>query len=165
MDNMFISAEAVASGIYLDTLNKRQIVATCALDLAVQYIKVDLTGRDDLILYSLKVGTSQFPKNNNLQSLFIYGMYLKTMLREKMKKHRIKDIAEIEKFADIKTYYDEYLGNEAYISLLGYQDVPTEMYEEMVSRQSTTGMFQKCLTLIVSRKNHYFLKSKTSSPL
>lgn len=158
-DNMFISGDAVASGIYLDTLNSKQVVANCAFDLAIEYIKVDLTGNEDMILNCLKVGTRYFPKNNNLQSLFIYSMHLKTMLREVMRKNNITSLDDIDKIPAAKKYYQEYLGTEAYIAKLGYQDMPAGMYEEMLNQQEFKGKIQKEYN--ISGKDKRTLFSKT----
>ncbi|MDX2001793.1 MAG: hypothetical protein SFW35_05150 [Chitinophagales bacterium] len=159
MDNMFISPEAVASGIYLDTLNSKQVVANCAFDLAVEYIKVDLTGKEDLILNALRIGTPYFPKNNNLPSLFIYSMHLKTMLREAMRRNRITSFDDIEKNPEAQQYYKEYLDNEAYIAKLGYRDVPAGMYEEMLNQQEFKGKVQQQLNINGKEKRTLFTKT------
>lgn len=159
-DNMFISSDAVANGIYLDTLNSKQVVANCAFDLAIEYIKVDLTGNEDMILNCLKVGTRYFPKNNNLQSLFIYSMHLKTMLREAMRKNNITNLDDIVKYPAAKKYYQEYLGTEAYIAKLGYQDMPAGMYEEMLNQQEFKGKIQKEYNVSGKDKKNLFSKTE-----
>ncbi len=158
-DNMFISSDAVANGIYLDTLNSKQVVANCAFDLAIEYIKVDLTGNEDMILNCLKVGTRYFPKNNNLQSLFIYSMHLKTMLREEMRKNNITSLDDIERVPSAKKYYQEYLATEAYIAKLGYQDMPAGMYEEMLNQQEFKGKIQKEYNVSGKDKRNLFSKT------
>jgi hypothetical protein len=158
-DNMFISSDAVANGIYLDTLNSKQVVANCAFDLAIEYIKVDLTGKEDMILNCLKVGTRYFPKNNNLQSLFIYSLHLKTMLREEMRKNNIARLDDIDKVPTAKKYYQQYLGTEAYIAKLGYQDMPAGLYEEMLNQQEFKGKIQKEYNITGKDKRNLFSKT------
>lgn len=158
-DNMFISAEAVRSGIYLDTLNSKQVVANCIFDLAVQYMRVDLTGREDFILNCIDAGIPYFPKNNNLQSLVIYSMHLKTMLRELMRKHNITNIEDIAKVPEAQAYYKEYLGNEAYITKLGYQDMPAGLYEEMLNQHEFKGKVQEHLKISGKEKRNLFIKT------
>lgn len=157
-DNMFISAEAVRSGIYLDTLNSRQVVANCIFDLAVEYIRVDRTGNEDFILSCLKAGARYFPRNNNLPSLFVYSMHLKTMLREVMRKHNINSIEELQSLPKAKAYYKEYLGNEAYITRLGYQNMPAGLYEEMLQHQEFKGKVQSELRVTGKEKRDLFEK-------
>lgn len=159
-DNLFISAEAVRSGIFLDTLNSRQVVANCVFDLAVQYIKVDLTGNEAFILNCLKVGTPYFPKNNNLTSLFIYSMHLKTVLREIMRKHNLKTLEDLERLPEAQPYYQEYIGNEKYIASLGYQDMPAGMYEAMLQHQEFKGKVQANLNVSGKEKRNLFVKTE-----
>ena len=158
-DNMFISAEAVRSGIYLDTLNSKQVVANCIFDLAVQYMRVDLTGREDFILNCIDAGIPYFPKNNNLQSLFIYSTHLKTMLRELMRKHNITNIENIAKVPEVQAYYREYLGNETYITKLGYQEMPAGLYEEMLNQHEFKGKVQGHLKISGKEKRNLFVKT------
>lgn len=131
-DNLFISPVAIRNGVYLDTLNTRQIVANCIFDLALEYMAVDRTGNDDVVIACLRSGTKYFPKNNNLEPLFIYSMYLKTHLREDMRAKGIIRIEDVERYPNLKKLYQEYLGNEAYITQLGYQDMPAGLYDDLL---------------------------------
>lgn len=156
IDNMHISAQAVKTGIYLDTLNTQQVIAMCAFDLATLYIRVDLTGKEDLILDCLKTGIPYFPKNNNLQPLFIYGMHLKTMLRETMRKHNITNFDDLYKVPEAKALYTEYLGNEAYITKLGYEDMPAGLYEDMLEEHKLKGDDQQQRKINGKKKRNLF---------
>jgi hypothetical protein len=158
-DNLFISARAVATGIYLDTLNSRQVVANCVFDLALAFMSVDRTLNDAFILDCLRTGSPQFPKNNHMESLFIYSVHLKTKLREAMKKQHITNIDEIAKYPEAEAIYKEYLDHEAYITSLGYQDMPAGMYEEMLNEHEFKGRMQQGLN--VSGKQPRNLFSKT----
>lgn len=156
-DNMFISKTAIASGIYLDTFNTRQVVANCIFDLAVEYMRVDRSLNDDFVNASLKAGIPYFPKNNNLESLFIYSMHLKTELREIMAKNGMTDVSQIDRVPYAKALYKEYLGNEGYITKLGYQDMPTGMYEEMMNQHEFKGRIQKNLQVNGKEKRSLFV--------
>ena len=156
-DNLFISQEAVRSGAYLDTLNSKQIVANCIFDLAVEFTRVDRSLNDDFVIACLTTGISYFPNNNNLESLFIYSMHLKTMLREEMRKHGISSIADIAKVPEANALYKEYLGNEAYITKLGYQDAPAGLYEEMMKESEFKGFMQKDLKINGKEKRNLFI--------
>lgn len=159
-DNLFISSEAVASGIYLDTFNTRQVVANCIFDLAVEYMRVDRSLNEDFVNASMKAGIPYFPKNNNLESLFIHSMHLKTELREAMAKNVITDVTQIDRVPYAKALYEEYLGNEAYITKLGYQDMPAGMYEEMMKQHEFKGKIQKNLQVSGKEKRDLFIMVK-----
>mgnify|MGYP000211944010 CR=1 FL=1 len=157
-DNMHISAQAVKTGIYLDTLNSKQVVANCAFDLAVQYIRVDLTGNEEFILDCLHTGIPHFPENNNLQSLFIYSTHLKTVLREMMRKYKITNFEDLYKIPEAKAIYTEYIGNEAYITKLGYEDMPAGMYEAMLQEHEFKNNVQQELSVNGKEKRNLFIK-------
>lgn len=142
-DNMFISPKAIASGIFLDTLNKRQIIADCIFNLAIEYMRFDKTGKEDFILACLRAGVPQFPKNNNLQSLFIYSLHLQTLLRETMRKNHIRTVEDIQKNSEAVRLYNEYMGNEHYISALGYQETPEGIYEALLNEHEFKSKVQQ----------------------
>lgn len=155
-DNMFISPRAVSSGIYLDTLGSRQIVANCIFDLAVGYMRVDRTLNDDFVLACLRAGNTYFPRHNNLQALFIYSVHLKTRLRGVLINHGITDIAQIDSDPEARALYQEYLGNEADIARLGYQDMPVGMYEALIKEHEFKGKVQNVRNINGKEKRNLF---------
>jgi hypothetical protein len=156
IDNMFISSDAIASGVYLDTLNSKQIVANCIFDLAVEYMRVDRSLNEDFVNVSMKAGIPYFPKNNNLESLFIYSMHLKTELREVMRRYGITELNQISKVPQVAAIYREYLGNEGYIAKLGYQEMPINLYEDMMNQHEFKGSVQKNLQINGKQKRNLF---------
>lgn len=142
-DNFFISPQALRSGVYLDTLNTRQVVANCIFDLAFQYMRVNQTDNYDFVLECLKAGAPYFPNNNNLQSLFIYSLYLKIMLQQVMEQHHLTRIEDIDKVPSAKAYYTKYLATEADFKKLGYQDMPAGIYEELLQEHEFKGKVQQ----------------------
>lgn len=156
---LFISARAVNTGLHLDTLNSKQVVANCIFNLALLSIKADLVDRDNLILDCLNAGNPYFPRRNNLLSLSLQGMYFKKMLSESMSKHYVK-ISNIEKVPEVKAYRQKYLENEAFLTNLGYQDIPEGMYEEMLKEHEFKGRMQEQLNISGKEKRNLFIKTK-----
>jgi len=70
-DNMFISKQAIKSGIYLDTFNQKQVLADCILDLAVNklnqkvYIIKCLTNCEFLFSSQVKTICGGVSRNEN----------------------------------------------------------------------------------------------------
>ena len=160
IDDFHISGQAVKSGLYLDTLNTEQVIATCVLDLAVLYTRVDLTGKEDLILDCLKTSAPYFPKKNNLQLLVLYSVHLKTMLRETMKQYGITNYDNLNKVPKAKDLYKRYLHNEAYIKKLGYEDMPAGLYEAMLEMHDQRGDNQKDNHINGKQKRNLFITSE-----
>ncbi|SFO74855.1 Transglutaminase-like superfamily protein [Chitinophaga sp. YR627] len=159
-DNLFISTEAVTSGIYLDTLNSQQIIANCVFDLALEYVNVDRSGDEQFILDCLSIGVPQFSRNNNLSSLFIYSMHLKTMLLKEMSQNNIHDLDEIKKYPLTQEYYKEYLQTEEYILKLGYREMPEGVYEGLLKQQEFRSQVQHHFNISGKVKKNMFIKSK-----
>lgn len=155
-DNMFISARAYETGVYLDTFNTKQIVANCVFDLAIYYTIIDRTGKEDLILNCLKAGMAYFPKNNHLLPLFLKSQHLKTMLREEMRKANITSFEDLKKSTKAKYYYDEFMSTESYISNLGYQDMPSGMYEALLNEHEFKGKVQQGNNITGKEKRNLF---------
>ena len=155
-DNMFISAKAIETGAYLDTFNSRQIVANCIFDLAINYIILDRTGKEDLIMNCLKAGMPYFPKNNHLIPLFIYSMHIKTMLREEMRKSNITRFEDIDRSPKARKLYNAYIGNEAHIAKIGYQDMPAGLYESLLNEHEFKGKVQQGKNISGKEKRNPF---------
>lgn len=158
-DNLFISARAIETGTFLDTFNSRQVVANCIYDLACEYIKVDRTGNDKFIYDCLRSADSYFPKKNNLSPFFIHGMCLKTNLLQAMKKYNITSFDDLDKAPEAKRLYERYLENEAGIAYLGWQDLPSGMYEEMLKQTEFKGKIQHNLQVDSKQKRDLFIKA------
>jgi hypothetical protein len=84
-------------------------------------------------------------------------MQLKTELREVILRYGITDINQIGKVPQAMVIYKEYLGIEGYITKLGYQDMPTGMYEEMMNQHEFKGRIQKNLQINGKEKRNLFV--------
>lgn len=157
-DNLFILPDAIRSGIYMDTLNSRAIVANCMFDLATEYMRSN--GPDtNFILDCLAAGTPYFPHNNNLTSLFVYQSYLRTMLAGEMDKNNIKTAEEIAHVPSAKYYYDELLANVQHLRQLGYRDMPKGRYEALMKHHEFKGRVQDKLEIDTKEKRNLFSKT------
>ncbi|RFM34770.1 hypothetical protein [Chitinophaga silvisoli] len=160
MDNMFISKDAIVSGIYLDTLNTRQIIANCIFDLAVEYVITDKTGDDTFLLNCLEAGNPYFPQNNNLTSLFLYSMHLKNELLRLMRSNHISSIDDIDNVPLAQKYYQQYLKTEAHITTLGYRELPEGMYKELMLQQEAKAKTQNHYNISGKHTKNLFIKGE-----
>lgn len=154
-DNLAILPEAIRSGIYMDTLNTEKIVANCAFDLATGYMRS--AGPDtNFILDCLRVGVQHFPRSNNLQSLFVFQTYLRTMLADEMEKNGITRAEDIKKAPKAQYYYDELMKNVAHLKSLGYSDMPPERYKALTEEHEFKGRAQAKLPMNPKEKRNLF---------
>jgi hypothetical protein len=157
-DNMFITPEAIRSGIYLDTMTKEQMIANCVYDLAASYewqcsVVVD---NGAFVYECLQRAKPYFPRYNNLYGLFLYSTLIKHWLYGAMEKHGITDPNKIEAVPEAAKYLEELAKNEVFINRLGYHDMPAGMYDELLKEHEFKGKLQQAHHLDGKKKRSLF---------
>ena len=142
-DNLFISPEAKRSGIYLDTLNRKQIVATCLLDLALGYMQKFGIADGSFVNQCTDAAMRAFPRRNALQAHLLRSSLLAGQLDRLLRQHGITDIALIDQLPEAQQLRDALLQNEAIISRLGYQPLPDALYENLMRQHEFKGSRQE----------------------
>ena len=132
IDHFHISNQAKASGIYLDTLNKKMIVASCLNDLSAGYMKKLGIADGKFIGDCFNEGIKYFPKGNNIYAYFIKSSFYSRKLERIMYEQKIQNINNISKSPEGSKYYSLLLENEKIIKDLGYQDMPEQQYLELM---------------------------------
>lgn len=135
-ENLSISQKAKMNGIYLDTLNRKQTVANSLIDLAVSYMLQNQNSDTTFILNCLNTANKYFPKKNNLSFYLAKSSLLSRQLSNALKQHGAKDISEAKNYPDTNNLYNRLLQNETYLSSLGYQELPQNIYDEMIQHQN-----------------------------
>lgn len=158
-DNLFISAQAIRSGIYLDTLNARQIVANAMIDLAIGYTNKYGLGNEDFVKDCISSSVPYFPRQNNLPSLFLYSSYVRSLLAKCMYEEGLKGLDDVNKSPKASMLYKEFLNNENYIKKLGYQDLPSNIYEEMMKKSEFRGKKQEQHQITGKQKRNLFIQT------
>lgn len=159
IDNMFINKKAINSGIYLSPLSKKQVIADCIIQLAYGYYKKFGIADGSFTQVCIKVAQSQFPKNNNISIYFTYSNLYASQLVNVMRKNGIHNISEIEKSPETKTLYNKLKANEEVINALGYQDIPKEMYEQMMKEHEFKGKIQNQNNVTGKEKQNQFIEN------
>ena len=155
--NMFISAKAKATGIYLDTLNTQQIIANCMVDLALHYMRTLHDPNDSFVLKCLYRANDFFPKKNNLETYLVMSEYLANKLMNVLKKHKA-DKSKIAQIPEALSVFREMVANEDYIKALGYEEMPKGMYDEMLNEHAMKGKIQIAKGIEGKQKRNLFSK-------
>ncbi len=158
-DNMFISTQAKQSKIYLDTLNYRQIVANCALDLAIGYMKKHGIADAEFVNECIETAAPYFPKDNNIYIYFIISEKLAFMLERELYKNNIRDLKEIDRYPQTAMLHRALLENEAIIKKLGWQKQPPGLYNRMMEEHEFKGRKQAEKNINGKEKRHLFIES------
>lgn len=156
-DNMFISAEAKRSGIYLDTLNKKQIVANCLLDLAFGYLNKFGAADGKFIQECIVTAIDHFPNTHNITAYFLYSSMLARMLDQELYLNNITDLKDINKSPRAVELFNKLKKNEETIKALGYQDTPEQLYEEVMQLHEFRGKKQEEKKITGKEKRNLFL--------
>lgn len=158
-DHLFISPEAKRHKIYLDTLNKRQIIANCMTDLAFGYLNKFGAADGRFINECITAVMKEFPKNNNIYPYFMKSSLLSHLLEDKLSANGVKDLKDIDKIQGARELYEALQQNEAIITQLGYQEMPPKMYDEMMQQQEFKNKLQKAENTNTKEKKNLFVKS------
>lgn len=153
---MFINAEAIKSGIYLDTLDTKKVIANCMVDLATEYIRT-MPFDDGSFLRDCALSALQyFPHTTNIFTYFIYSSYLKCQLRNYLVQHHIANgdgIANYPEAMKLKSAIDQ---NEAEITRMGYMKQPLSMYEGIMQEHEFKGKAQAGQNIHTKEKHSLF---------
>ncbi len=157
--DMFISAKAKATGIFLDTLNTKQIIADCMVTLAVNYMRTLRDPNDTFVLKCLYRANDFFPKKNYLQTYFAFSEYLANKLMKILKKNNA-DKSKIAQIPEALAVFRDMVANEDYIKALGYEEMPKGIYDEMMNEQAMKGKIQIFKGIEGKQKRNLFTESQ-----
>jgi len=122
----YIKSEALATNIYLDTINKKQHIADLMADLADEYI--EKVGYDDFVLKMLDRSMEIYPNNiiGIMRKSDYYTLLLKYVIDQKGK----INLAQLQQDPQANDIYLK--RNKMYETLdnSGYEDMPKEKYAE-----------------------------------
>jgi hypothetical protein len=139
-----ISQEAYKSKIYLDTLNKKQIVAAAMMDLAYGYLRKHGITDGVFIAECVQDAIQYFPdKVANVQGWLLRSTLLTAKLDRILQRDGIRDLKDIDKSPEAKEVYNQLRAIDQLLDELGYEELPTDMYEQLMQEQNANGRLQK----------------------
>ena len=158
-DYFHISTTAIQNGIYLDTLNKKQIIANCLQDLGFAYLTKYGIANAEFINKCVNRSMDFFPKNNNIQALFLKSETLSHMLERIMHDNKINNINNIDNIPQAKEIYTALLENEKLIRQLGYQQMPEQEYLEIMNLHENRAVEQEQNNITGKQKRNLFIQA------
>ena len=159
IENLRISPQAIQNRIYLDTLNKKMIVADCMLNLAFGFLKKHGASDGEFVSKCVNTAMKYFPRGNNITAYFIKGSLLTRMLGKMLRDKGYNSLDDIDKVAGARQLYNEILKNDAIIKQLGYQPMPEEMYLQMMQYHEFRGVAQQQKNTNTKQKRSLFTSS------
>ena len=156
VDNMGIKNTAINSGIYLDVLNNKQVIANCMLDLAYGYMKVNGAADGKFVSECINTALQYYPQKNNITAYFVKSSLLARQLDNLLSPYGINDIKDVGKVQGATEIYNELRENEALIKKLGYQEMPEEIYLQLMQVSEFKGKKQQCQNTNTKQKRSLF---------
>jgi hypothetical protein len=139
-----IRQEAYKSGIYLDTLNKKQIVAAAMMDLAYGYLRKHGVADGAFIAECVESAIQYFPgKVANVQGWLLRSTLLTAKLDRILQRDGIRDLKDIDKSTEGKAVYNQLKAIDQLLDELGYDELPTDVYKQLMQQQDAKGLKQK----------------------
>jgi hypothetical protein len=143
-EHLHIGHEAYSNKIYLDTLNKKQIVAGAMMDLAFGYMANHGIVDGAFIEECVEEAIAYFPNGEaNVQGWLLRNTLWSAMLHRALNQHGTRDLKDIEKIPEAKKAYQQMIASKQKLKALGYQEFPTTLYEEEMRKDDAKGRAQK----------------------
>lgn len=143
IDNMGILPQAIQNGLYLQPLNKEQIIANCMIDLAYGYLRKFGVQDGSFILESVQTALNFYPQDNNITAYFLISSVLSHNLNNAIRTNNLKTLNEVQNHPKTKEIYDMLIVNESKIKSLGFQSMPEDIYLKLMQYHEFRGEKQE----------------------
>ena len=131
MASGYISIDAIRSGLYMDTLNTRQAVANCLVDLAHGYQKKFGRENPEFVIKCCTTALEYHPVNVN--ALLTKAEAQKYYIDMLMKKRNTRNPEDLFADAAIAEMYSDMEQTYVRLHQLGYRRMPEKMYLEWIA--------------------------------
>jgi hypothetical protein len=142
-EHLYISQDAYRNRLYLDTLGNRQIVASAMMDLAFGYMRKNGVADGQFIIECVRDGMPYFPGKASVQGWLLRSAVLANALHRTLEQHSIRDLKDIQKSPQAVEIYQYMLVVEQKLKDLGYNELPTQLYDQLMQQQDVKGRAQK----------------------
>ena len=129
MGSGYITSSAVKNGIFLDTLNNKQVVAHCLNDLAMGFIKIFGMNDTSFISKCADLSLQYYPEKNSTAYVLKSNMYLNQLIL-KMKQRGVKDHNEIMDDPEAKQLWEKHNYLHTMLANKGYRNIPRDLYDK-----------------------------------
>lgn len=137
-DNLKVSSLAEKNQIYLNKMDRKQIVAAAMLDLAFSYKKRNGVADGKFITDCVDFAMDYFPnKECNIDGWLMRSEVNAVELDRVLMKKGVKDISKAEQIPEAKLYIDKLNTINKKIESLGYTEEDAEIYEKMIEESKT----------------------------
>ena len=131
MASGYITLDAIRNGLYMDTLNTKQAIANCLVDLAHGYQQKFGRENPDFVIMCCSTALEYHPANIN--AMLTKAEAQKHYIDLKMKKQNVKKAEDLFSDTTIAEMYSDMEQMYVKIHQLGYRRMPEWMYFEWIA--------------------------------
>lgn len=157
MEEMPIMSAATKNRVYLDTLNKKQIITAVMIDLASNFTHEHWFGDGKFVQTcvenAMNANSSPWVR---MQGLMLKNMLLASQLESVLTSAKITDLKDIENSPEAAKIYNEYQANEVEMEAMGLQVFPEEKYNAMLKKHDRRGKLQEAKKINTKAKRSLF---------
>lgn len=157
VDNFHISQQARKSGIYLRSLSKKEVIGSCLNDLAFGYLVKYGAADGKFVADCINTSLNAVPDKSNIFTHFVFGSLRARQLNRIMNTKGYKTVEQIQKDPQTSKIYQELIQNEEIIEFLGFQEMPEEMYSEIMQQSEFKGKLQQNKSITGKEKRSLFI--------
>ena len=130
MASGYINTEAICNNLYMDTVNTRQAIANCLVDLAHGYRHKYGNQNPDFIIKCCNTALKYHKTNAN--AILTKAEAGKSYIQSLMKEKQVRKAEDLFEDVSIKKMYLEIEKTYADLYRLGYRRIPEKMYMEWI---------------------------------
>ncbi|MFR1235992.1 MAG: hypothetical protein ACLSC9_06605 [Barnesiella sp.] len=130
MASGYINTEAICNNLYMDTVNTRQAIANCLVDLAHGYRHKYGNQNPDFIIKCCNTALKYHKTNAN--AILTKAEAGKSYIQSLMKEKQVRKAEDLFEDVSIKKIYMEIEKTYADLYRLGYRRIPEKMYMEWI---------------------------------
>ncbi len=124
--NSYIKTEAIAAGVYMDTLSSKETISYTITDLAQGYVK--MFGYDDISTPVKWLDTALVYFSNYPNAMILKAELLKKQYEQVMKQNGATEFSNLWKDPTMKSKFTELEQSYYNVHQVGYRRMPKEMY-------------------------------------
>lgn len=126
----YVKAEAVKSGIYLDTLNKKQVIANCLVDLA-QYYSYRYGGYDEFVLKCVNKALEYH--STNINAIQVKSDYYTMLMQHVAQQVKAPTPQHLKGNKEAMKVYEQMNKLYALLDDLGFENMPEQVYKDWLN--------------------------------
>lgn len=153
-----IMAKAIANGFYLNTMSKKEIIASLMIELAHSYYRRNWIGDGQFIRKCVSVGEKHLNNGlGNQQSQILLEELYALEFDRQFRGNGLKSLDEISRNPDVLRAFNQYKSQAKRYRELGLQDHPDEMYLKILEKYDKREKMQLAKGVNTKAKRDLFI--------